>query len=56
MIEHHLDLIATADWVIDIGPGAGAAGGRVVAEGPPQAIADCQSSLTGQALRAAFRQ
>ena len=56
VIEHHLDLIATADWVIDIGPGAGAAGGRVVAEGPPQAIADCQSSLTGQALRAAFRQ
>ncbi|MBS0204778.1 MAG: excinuclease ABC subunit UvrA [Planctomycetes bacterium] len=55
VIEHHLDLIAASDWVIDLGPGAGASGGRIVAEGPPQAIADCESSLTGQALRAAFR-
>lgn len=55
VIEHHLDLIATADWVIDIGPGAGAAGGRIVVEGPPQAIGECESSLTGQALRVAFR-
>ncbi|MDB5342871.1 MAG: uvrA 2 [Schlesneria sp.] len=54
VIEHHLDLVAAADWVIDLGPGAGAKGGRIVTEGPPQVIADCEASLTGQALRAAF--
>jgi excinuclease ABC subunit A len=54
VIEHHLDLIAAADWVIDLGPGAGAAGGTIVAEGPPTIIANCESSLTGRALREAF--
>ncbi len=55
IIEHHLDLIAAADWVIDLGPGAGTAGGRIVAAGPPGSIADCRDSLTGQALRSAFQ-
>ena len=54
VIEHHLDLISAADWIIDLGPGAGASGGRVVAEGPPETVAACQQSLTGQALRSAF--
>ena len=54
VIEHHLDLIAAADWVIDLGPGAGTAGGNIVAEGPPRSIAECKASLTGQALCHAF--
>src|SRR5262249_4882918 len=52
-IEHHLDVIASADWVIDLGPEAGAAGGRVIAMGPPAAIAAAPESHTGRALRAA---
>jgi excinuclease ABC subunit A len=52
VIEHQLDVIAAADWVIDLGPEAGDAGGRVVAMGPPVAIANTPDSHTGQALRA----
>jgi len=51
VIEHNLDLIAEADWVIDLGPEGGEAGGRIVAEGTPEAIAACQLSHTGAALR-----
>jgi excinuclease ABC subunit A len=51
VIEHHLDVIKTADWVIDLGPGGGAAGGRVVAQGTPEQVADCPESHTGQYLR-----
>src|SRR6185295_17270784 len=50
MVEHDLELIAQADWVIDMGPGAGRGGGRVVAEGPPSAILAAHG-CTGQALR-----
>jgi excinuclease ABC subunit A len=53
VIEHHLDVIASADWVIDLGPDAGEAGGRVVAMGPPDTIAAAPESRTGSALRAA---
>ena len=52
MIEHNLDVIRKANWVIDLGPEAGAGGGRVVAMGPPAVIADTPESHTGQALRA----
>ena len=51
VIEHHLDVIASADWVIDLGPDAGEAGGRVVAMGPPGVIAAAPESRTGEALR-----
>src|SRR5205823_197172 len=52
VIEHHLDVIKTADWVIDLGPEGGAAGGNVVAEGTPEQVAACEASYTGRALRA----
>ena len=54
VIEHQLDVIAAADWVIDLGPGGGEGGGRVVAMGPPSAIARNDESLTGKALRPWF--
>ncbi|MDI3281516.1 MAG: excinuclease ABC subunit UvrA, partial [Bacillota bacterium] len=50
VVEHDLDTIRAADWVIDMGPGAGAHGGRVVAAGPPEEIMRCPESLTGQYL------
>jgi excinuclease ABC subunit A len=51
VIEHHLDLIRAADWVVDLGPGAGPDGGRVVAMGTPAEVAACGGSRTGTALR-----
>jgi excinuclease ABC subunit A len=50
VIEHHLDVIAAADWVIELGPGGGVNGGRLVAEGPPNVIRNHPASPTGQAL------
>ena len=52
VIEHDLDLIANADWVIDMGPGGGADGGRVVATGAPPQVAAAESSTTGRYLAA----
>jgi excinuclease ABC subunit A len=51
VIEHNLDLIAEADWVIDLGPEAGEAGGRVVCEGTPEEVARNDASRTGRFLR-----
>jgi excinuclease ABC subunit A len=50
VIEHNLDVIKTADWIIDLGPEGGEAGGRVVAEGPPEKVARVSQSYTGQYL------
>jgi excinuclease ABC subunit A len=51
VIEHHLDVIKAADWVIDLGPEGGKAGGLVVAEGPPEVVAEVAESYTGRFLR-----
>src|SRR6202000_3091659 len=50
VIEHNLEVIKTADWVIDMGPDGGTGGGRVVAEGPPEEIVKVPESYTGQYL------
>jgi excinuclease ABC subunit A len=50
IIEHHLDVIKTADWVIDLGPNGGANGGRIMATGTPEQVARVKKSYTGQAL------
>ncbi|MGB6871774.1 MAG: excinuclease ABC subunit UvrA, partial [Acidobacteriaceae bacterium] len=51
IIEHNLDVIRNADWVIDLGPEGGEGGGRIVAEGPPEQVAAIPHSYTGQFLR-----
>ncbi len=51
LIEHHLDLIKNADWIIDLGPGGGERGGWVVATGTPEEVAQVPNSFTGQYLR-----
>jgi excinuclease ABC subunit A len=51
VVEHHLDVIKCADWVIDLGPGGGESGGYSVAEGPPETIANNPASVTGKYLK-----
>jgi excinuclease ABC subunit A len=51
VIEHNLDVIKTADWVIDLGPEGGEGGGQIVAQGPPEKIVECEASHTGRYLR-----
>ncbi len=50
VIEHNLDVIKTADWVIDLGPEGGSGGGQIIAEGPPEFVAKCAESHTGHFL------
>jgi excinuclease ABC subunit A len=51
VIEHNMDVIKCADWIVDLGPEGGEAGGRIVAEGPPEAVAKAEASHTGRYLR-----
>jgi excinuclease ABC subunit A len=51
IIEHNLDVIGAADWVIDLGPEGGSGGGRLVAQGTPEQIAECAESYTGEFLK-----
>jgi len=51
VIEHNLDVIKTADWIIDLGPEGGDGGGRVIAEGTPEDVAKNKASHTGQYLK-----
>jgi len=51
VIEHHLEVLKCADHLIDIGPDGGDAGGRLVAQGTPEQVAQVEGSYTGQALR-----
>ena len=55
VIEHNLEVIKTADWVIDLGPEGGEQGGEVIAEGPPELIAEVPHSYTGQFLKEVLR-
>ena len=55
VIEHNLDVIQSADWILDLGPEGGDEGGRVVAEGTPEDVASISESHTGEALRALFQ-
>jgi excinuclease ABC subunit A len=51
VIEHNLEVIKTADWIIDLGPEGGDGGGRIVAAGTPEDVAKVKESYTGQYLR-----
>jgi excinuclease ABC subunit A len=51
VIEHNLDVIKTADWIIDLGPEGGNGGGQIIAEGTPEQVAGNQASSTGQYLK-----
>jgi hypothetical protein len=51
VIEHNLDGVKTSDWIIDLGPEGGAAGGEVIAAGTPEDVAEIEASFTGQFLR-----
>jgi len=55
VIEHNLDVIKTADWVIDMGPEGGSGGGTVVAVGPPETLAKHKTSHTGHYLKALLK-
>ncbi len=55
VIEHNLEVVKTADWVVDLGPGGGDEGGHIVAEGPPETVAAARHSLTGAFLGGVLR-
>lgn len=51
IIEHNLDVIKTADWIVDLGPEGGDGGGRIIAEGSPEEVARVKGSYTGKYLK-----
>jgi excinuclease ABC subunit A len=51
IIEHNLDVITSADWIVDLGPEGGAAGGRIVVAGTPEEVSENMSSYTGKYLK-----
>jgi excinuclease ABC subunit A len=51
VVEHNLDLVKAADWVIDLGPEGGMAGGQLLAEGTPEDVAKVEGSYTGKCLK-----
>ena len=51
VIEHNLEVIKTADWIIDMGPDGGDEGGKIIAEGTPEKISQCENSYTGSYLK-----
>jgi excinuclease ABC subunit A len=56
VIEHNLDVIKTADWIIDLGPEGGDGGGRIVAEGTPEEVQENAASFTGRFLDRKLRE
>jgi excinuclease ABC subunit A len=56
VIEHNLDVIKSADWIIDLGPEGGPGGGRIVAQGTPEDVARTEESLTGKFLQKVLQQ
>jgi excinuclease ABC subunit A len=55
VIEHNLDVVKTADWIVDLGPEGGDAGGYIVAQGVPESVAQVPHSYTGQFLTGMLR-
>ena len=51
VIEHNLDVIKTADWILDLGPEGGSGGGQIIAEGTPEDVAAHSASITGRFLK-----
>ena len=51
VIEHNLDVIKTADWIVDMGPEGGINGGKIIAEGNPEKVSEIKTSYTGNFLR-----
>ena len=56
IIEHNLDVINLADWIVDLGPGGGKHGGKLVYEGPRNGLEKVKNSLTGQSLKRSGKQ
>jgi excinuclease ABC subunit A len=56
VVEHNLDVIKAADWIVDMGPEGGAGGGLVIAEGTPEQVAESAKSYTGQFLKTVLPQ
>jgi excinuclease ABC subunit A len=55
IIEHNLDVIKSADWIIDLGPEGGDGGGKIIAEGTPEQVAKNKKSYTGRALQGVLK-